>query len=168
VKYKGPVAIGRIGKPFGYKGEVKFFPEIPEFRKFRTLRVQLPELGYKKLEVEYFKPAGGHTLIVKFAGIDTEELASQLKGLEVFVEPEELPVLDEGEFYFFELIDFEVVDESGSLIGKLEYIETTPAHEIFVVSTPDGKELLIPVVKEFVIRIDREKERIVVRLPDEA
>ncbi len=167
MKYKGPIVIGRIGKPFGYKGEVKFISEIPEFRKFRTLRVQLPKLGYKKLEVEYFKPAGGHTLIIKFAGIDSEELASQLKGLEVFVEPEELPRLDEGEFYFFELIDFEIVDEKGSLIGKLEYIESTPAHEIFVVSTPEGREIMIPVVKEFVLKIDKESGKIVVRLPHE-
>ncbi len=167
MKYKGPIIIGKISKPFGYKGEVKFISEISEFRKFRTLRVQLPKLGYKKLEVEYFKPAGGHTLIIKFVGIDSEELAGQLRGLDVYVDVDELPPLEEEEFYFFELIDFDVYDERGSLIGKLDYIQSTPAHEIFVVKTEEGKELLIPVVKEFVRKIDKEGERIIVKVPDE-
>lgn len=167
MKYRGPITVGRFGKPFGYKGEIKLVSEIPEFRKFRTLRVQLPKLGYKKLEIEYFKPAGGHTLIIKFVGIDSEELAEQLKGLELLVDADELPPTEEGEFYFFELIDAEVFDESGSLIGKLEYIETTPAHEVFVIRTGEGKEIMIPVVKEFIKSIDKDSGRIVVKLPNE-
>jgi len=167
VKYRGPIIIGKISRPFGYKGEVKFISEISEFRKFRTLRVQLPRLGYKKLEVEYFKPAGGHTLIIKFAGIDSEELAGQLRGLNVYVEADELPPLRDEEFYFFELINFDVYDENGSLIGKLDYIQSTPAHEIFVIKTQKGEELLIPVVKEFVKQIDKKNERIIVKVPDE-
>lgn len=167
MKYRGPVTVGRFGKPFGYKGEIKLISEIPEFRNFRTLRVQLPKLGYKKLEVEYFKPTGGHTLIIKFVGIDSEELAEQLKGLELLVDAEELPPTQEGEFYFFELINAEVYDEHGSLIGKLEYIETTPAHEVFVIRTYEGRELMVPVVKEFVVNIDKDKGKIVVRLPNE-
>ncbi len=167
MKYRGPIIIGKISRPFGYKGEVKFISEISEFRKFRTLRVQLPRLGYKKLEVEYFKPAGGHTLIIKFAGIDSEELAGQLRGLNVYVEADELPPLRDEEFYFFELINFDVYDENGSLIGKLDYIQSTPAHEIFVIKTQKGEELLIPVVKEFVKQIDKKNERIIVKVPDE-
>lgn len=167
MRYKGPIVIGKISRPFGYKGEVKFISEISEFRKFRTLWVQHPKFGYKKLEVEYFKPAGGHTLIIKFAGIDSEEIAGQLRGLNVYVEADELPSLNEGEFYFFELIDFDVYDENGSLIGKLDYIQYTPAHEIFVIKTEKGKELLIPVVKEFVKEIDKECGRIVIRVPNE-
>lgn len=77
---------------------------------------------------------------------------------------DELPQADEGEHYWFELAGLTVVDEQLGELGTLEDIFTTPAHDIFVVQGRYG-EVLIPVVDQFIVALDKEKGLLRVDLP---
>jgi len=126
----------------------------------------LEEGGKKVLEIEETKPHKKKLLRVKFKGVDSPEVAKALKGKKLYVEPSQLPPLGEGEFYFFELEGYEIVDEEGRKIGRLAGIERLPSQDMFYIEVEDGKEIMLPVVSEFVLKIDREKKHIVARIPE--
>jgi 16S rRNA processing protein RimM len=127
----------------------------------------LEEGGIKVLEIEEAKPHKKKFLRVKFKGVDLPEIAEALKGKRLYVEPSQLPPLREGEFYFFELEGSIVVDEKGNEIGHLVGIERLPSQDMFYIKTEDGEEIMLPVVSEFVLKIDKKEKVIVVRIPGE-
>ena len=76
---------------------------------------------------------------------------------------ETLPPLEDGEYYWFQLVGMEVVSDSGETVGTVREIMETGGHDVYVVERPSGEEVLIPTVKQFVVNIDHEKRRITVR-----
>jgi 16S rRNA processing protein RimM len=121
-----------------------------------------------KQAVEY-RPArvvahkGGYLL--RLAGFEQIDSAQVLVGCEVLMPLSELPELDDSEHYWFELEGLQVIDRTRGVLGKLEDLFTTPAHDIYVVRGPFG-EVLIPAVDAFVGRIDLDAGTMEVDLPD--
>jgi 16S rRNA processing protein RimM len=60
----------------------------------------------------------------------------------------------------------QVLEGNGHLVGRLEEIIVTGANDVYVVRQPDGKELLLPAIKDVVIEVDRESRRMFVTLQD--
>ncbi len=102
---------------------------------------------------------------MKFKGVNSPEQAQSLRGLSLYVMDEDLPPPEEGEFYIFELDGFEILLENGEPVGVLRWIEKKPGQDLLHIESTEGKEILLPFVKEFVKGIDREKKKITVRLP---
>ena len=127
----------------------------------------MEEGGKKVLEIEEVKPHKKKLLRVKFKGVDLPEVAEALKGKRLYVKQSQLPPLGEGEFYFFELEGSIVVDEEGNKVGQLVGIERLPSQDMFYIETEDGEEIMLPVVSEFVLKIDKNEKVIVVRIPGE-
>lgn len=131
-----------------------------------TKRVYLRAPGKEPAE---YHPArvvahkGGYLL--RLVGFEQIDAAQVLVGCEVLMPLTELPELDEGEHYWFELEGLQVIDRTRGNLGKLEDMFTTPAHDIYVVVGPFG-EVLIPAVDAFVGRIDLEAGTMEVDLPD--
>jgi len=93
--------------------------------------------------------------IVKFEGVDDRDAAEALRGWLLEVPSGELPELEEGEFYPFDIIGLEVRDESGVAVGRVTDILESPAHPLLVVSAGgEGgdceEETLVPFVLEAV------------------
>lgn len=169
MKEKNLVLVGKILKEFGLKGEVKvnsFIEPLDEFLALREFYVFLSHGGKKNLKVENQRPGGGHTLIIKFKGVDTREIAEELRGLELYVERDILSPLEEGEYYYFQLEGLVVKDEKRGKIGRLTYIYHYPAHDVYEITDDAGKEILLPAVSEFVKEINIEDGEIIVNIPD--
>ncbi len=156
------ISIGKIGKPIGVKGEVRVLPLTSNILRYKGLRyVYLPE----KREVEYFK-FFNKKVILKIKGIDTyNDAYFFLRGKEIKIPEKEIIEKGEDEFFFHELIGLKIKRKNnnsiGSVIGIIE-----AGNEILVVNY-EGREVLIPFVKEFCKEIDIEKGEIVVDIPDE-
>ena len=90
--------------------------------------------------------------------------AEKARNKEIFVNEDDLPELPEGQFYIKDLLGMEVVDEEIGVIGTVRDVIQNTAQDIFDVITPQGKQVLIPKVPEFVIDIDAEKKTITVKL----
>ncbi len=101
-------------------------------------------------------------LLLKFFGIDDRTNVSVLTNELVYIKADELPTLTDDEFYFHDLLGLEVVFTSGEIIGVLEEILETGANDVFLVRDQAGKEVLIPVVEEFIIDVDIENGKILV------
>lgn len=102
--------------------------------------------------------------ILEFEEIGDRTLAERYKGRHLSLSRDELVALEEDEFFLHELYEFEVRDEEDGRLGKVTKVYETGGRPLLGVEA-DGKERLIPFVRDIVTEVDREEELISVRLP---
>ena len=156
------VSIGQISNSFGVRGEVKVYMLTDYPERFRDLStVMLSKTGEKPFTlatvqgVKYQK----NFAILKLDISTSMEEAKKLKGFFVCIEEQNLHPLPEGDFYIFELKGLSVYSEDELYVGVVEDIQKLPANDLLIVMNGD-KEILIPMVKEFISDIDLDKKRI--------
>jgi 16S rRNA processing protein RimM len=161
---KDLVTVGKIEKAFGLRGELRVHPEVfyEDFVKFQKFIVISPKGGKKVLQVERFRSGAGNTIIIKFKGIDSREVAEKLAGLNLLVPEEELPGTDVDEFYVKDLIGCKIFHLSQEVGLVSDYLAQGKIGSL-VVMTKEGVEILIPFVKRFIEKIDLEKKEIEVK-----
>ena len=166
------LVVGHVTKAHGTKGEVFVWPltDRPDesFAEGRTLLLgdERGELGEdsEELVVERSRPFKRGQL-VKFDGFDDRTAVEELGGRYLLVPFEVLGELEEGEAFYHQLLDAEVVTVDGEVVGKVrEVFETEPAH-LLEVKSPSGKLHLIPFAERIVKRVDAEAGRIVIKPP---
>ncbi|ADA67325.1 MAG: Ribosome maturation factor RimM [Thermotoga sp. 47_83] len=159
------VAIGKIVNTHGLKGEVKFFPYTNSEEIVKNLSDVILYNSEKKafynLTVESVRRMN-KLFLIRFKSIDTIEAAEKIKGCEVFVKYEELPKLNEDEYYFYEILDCDVFYESGENVGKVVDIIETGSNDVLVVRKKK-KETLIPMTKDCIVEIDKGAKRIIAK-----
>jgi len=159
--------VGIISTTHGIRGEVKVFPTTDDPKRFEALKSVFLDTGKEliTLEIEgikYFK----QQVILKFKGIDNINDVEKYRGKDLLI-PRELAVpLEEDEYFIYDLIDSEVFTDVGVKLGTLVEIMTTGANDVYVVETAEGKEILLPYIKECVLDIDEEKKIIKVHIMD--
>ena len=162
----GLVAIGKVLKPHGVRGEIRvqILTDFPErFHETAEVHLVSPESSVLPHKVETVRFHSAWVLI-KLAGIQDPESAASFRGWLVSVPETELVELEPDEYWHFQLEGLEVRDDSGTLLGRLEEILQTPGHDLYLVRGPSG-EVLIPAVAEFIVSVDLEAGQMVVRLP---
>jgi 16S rRNA processing protein RimM len=164
------LAVGRLRKPHGLKGEFSIFPLTADpatvFAAGRRLvRLQLDgAVVGEPVEVE--RSRGYHReWLVKFRGIDTRSELDAWRGQFLAAPAEELPPPEEGEVYVHELEGFAVRGEDGAAIGLVSAVYDLPAGLTIEVQGPK-REFLLPFKKEFVRQVLREDRALVVALPE--
>jgi len=164
--HEGEVLIGKVVGVHGLKGELKVKSESDIFERQMEVvdRVTLYRGTRKEeLPVEEVKPYKDIYLI-KLKGIEDRSGAEERIGGELWIKEEERAPLEEGEFYYEELIGLEVYDREGRKIGKVKGIFEQPASHILEIEKEDGKVILVPFIEQFVKEIDREGGRLTVSL----
>src|SRR5207249_316890 len=104
-------------------------------------------------------------LLVAFAGVETREDAEALVGATLLVFREDLEAPAAGEMFQGDLIGLTAVDEQGVTLGIVEDLWSSGPVPNLVIRGARG-ELMVPFVDEFVIEVDVEKGRVVVRPPE--
>jgi 16S rRNA processing protein RimM len=104
-------------------------------------------------------------VIICLEGLHDVDEARTLVGQTLLMRREDLPGRTEDQYYWCDLEGLTVVDQRRGVIGKVEEMFTTPAHEILVVRSADG-EVLIPAIPPFICQVDPEAGEIQVDLPD--
>ena len=157
--------VGVISNTHGVKGEVKVFPTTDDLERFKLLKDVLLDTGKELLPLEvtgvkFFK----NQAILKFKGIDNINDIEKYKGKDLLVTRENAVPLEDGEYFICDLIGCTVVTEEGESIGELTEVMQTAANDVYVVTKPDGEELLIPVTDECVKEVSPEEKKITVHL----
>ncbi|SMC25820.1 16S rRNA processing protein RimM [Desulfacinum hydrothermale DSM 13146] len=162
------VPVGRISRTHGTDGAVlivAYGETLGERQADERLFVCLPSMRIPKaLTIEDIRPHGRQWR-VRFREVGHMQAARALVGLEVGVPEEELPELEEGEYYHYQLVGLRVETVSGHFLGILKEILESPAHDIYVVEDERGGELLLPAVEEIVRAVRPEENRVVVQPP---
>lgn len=174
------IEVGRISRAHGVHGEVRVLPSSDNPDRFapgsvlrcRPDRVGVagPRLqGQVRLTVESIR--GDESFpIVAFGGITDRTAAEALRGYVLEIGSDELPELDDDEYYPFDLIGLSVRDEWGQVRGTVSDAVESPAHALLVVSLVESgvdagdipREVLVPFVHEAVPRIELAERYLIV------
>lgn len=157
--------VGVISSTHGVKGEVKVFPTTDDPGRFNDLEEVYLDTGKElltlKIEgVKFFK----QMVILKFKGIDNINDIEKYRGRDLLITRENAVQLEEGEYFIFDLIDSEVYSDEGRKLGVLTEIMTNAANDVYVVKMEDGKELLLPAIKDCILNVDADNKKITVHV----
>jgi len=147
------VVVGEFVGPFGIHGEVKLRPltDFPErFERTSTIYVGDKRVPYRVEQAHMHK----QLVLLRLAGIADVDAAEQLRGEQVWIRATELTPLQEDQFYLHDVVGLRVRHVNGQPLGVVTDVVSTGASELFVIRDPQGKEVLLPVVKSFVKQID--------------
>jgi 16S rRNA processing protein RimM len=104
-------------------------------------------------------------VVLHIEGIDDVNAAQHLVGCEVAVRREDIPALPAGEYYWHQLKGLTASDRRLGVIGRIEDMFTTAAHDIYVIVGPYG-EVLVPAVDVFLVEVDLQKRCVLFDLPE--
>lgn len=164
--YRYEILLGRISGVRGYDGTViirlekSFHDNIPEMESV-FIEICGKPVPFFISSSEY---SGGDMLKLKFDGYQTYEKASEFVGCRVF-----LTFLGEKNRKAEEIDDiigYKVLHPDRMLIGTISEIIRTPGHDLLKVTSPKGREVLIPFHEDFIIGFEPDKKNILVDLPE--
>nr|GFB39073.1 ribosome maturation factor RimM [Tanacetum cinerariifolium] len=119
------------------------------YDKLKTVYLALPTAPTKLIpyQVERVNPQVGLRVLLKLRGIDRIEEAEPLRGSKLWLPLAELPALGEHQFYFHDVIGFQVIDEKEGALGVVENFYELPQQDVLAMRYK-GQEVLLPVVDE--------------------
>ncbi len=157
--------LGKIIKPFGYKGEVVLFLDVDDMQTYKDLPYVYIEINKRliKYDIDSFR-FHGNKVVVTFQDVRADEV-STLIGKEMYLPLEFLPKLEGNQFYFHEVIDFEVIDKEKGNIGTIAEIIDNTTQPIMSIDF-NGKEILMPLIDEILDKVDRENRKMYIHAPE--
>jgi 16S rRNA processing protein RimM len=159
------ITIGKIVGHFGYKGEVKVTPltDFPErFNVLQQVKVNKRGQIFTKRVESLRSNANG--FLFKLSDIDSKETAQEFRGSLLQIEETEVYPLPEGYYYHFQLKGLQVHDIRRGLLGELIDVLETGANDVYVIKSSLYGEILIPAIKEVIIKVDLENKMMQVDL----
>jgi 16S rRNA processing protein RimM len=171
VEKKGFLFIGKIVGVHGVKGNVKIYSYAESLSAFKpgSLLLLKHNKGWEKTySIKWIKP---HTrsILLSLKGINNRTQAEGLIGSELYIKKSSLPALEEGTYYWFDIIGLSVFTVAGEYIGRVESIMPTGSNDVFVVkdiTKGHDKETLIPALESVVKSIDLKLKTMRVDLPE--
>ena len=107
----------------------------------------------------------GNHIRIQFEDVYTESDADALLKKDVYLPLKMLPALEGNKFYFHEVTGFMLEDVNYGMVGPIDSINDRSAQPLFVIKTEDS-EILIPMVDDFIQKIDRKQKKILVKTPE--
>lgn len=158
--------LGKITRRHGLKGNVvlKLDTDQPEiYQKLSSLFVEINGL-LVPFFIEHAQWSKQDALTISFKNA-TEQLIEQSLGKNVFLPLSTLPPLTGKKFYYHEVIGYEIREEDGKSCGNIVSINDQTAQHYFMLALAD-KEIIIPIIKDWIIEVNREEKYIKMQLPE--
>jgi 16S rRNA processing protein RimM len=157
------LVVGLLRRPHGVRGEMvmDMLTDFPE-RLRRGARVYVGDQR-QPMTIRQRRPYDRGALI-SFLEIETPEAAASFRKTYLYVRSDEIPALQEGEYYHHQVLGLRVVSDDGALVGKLVDIIETGSNDVYVVQPDSGPEVLLPVIDEVVLAVDLKGGEIKVHL----
>ncbi|WP_424962150.1 ribosome maturation factor RimM [Ekhidna sp.] len=157
--------LGEVIKTHGLKGEVSILLDVDFPDEYQNLESVFLEQSGKL--VPFFIDTiqiNGKKALVQFEDIQSLDDAKELIKSKLFLSLSSLPKLEQGQYYFHELIGCNVY-EGHTQLGEIAQIIDLNGNQLISVDNK-GKEILIPLKDELLITVDIENKKVVVNLPD--
>lgn len=147
------IEIAKVLKPHGIKGEVKvqlFSNNFDDFcgRGFAYLKNggSYKRISYEDIRIE------PPFVYLRIEGIDTRSGAESIQGYFLYIEKDELPETQEGEYYVFDLIGLTVTDMAGNKLGRIKDVLQHGAADVYAVK--GDKDFMFPAIKRVIKSVD--------------
>ena len=159
--------VGVITSTHGIKGEVKVFPTTDNVKRFKKNMEIILDTGKENIQltvesVKFFK----QFVILKFKGIDNINDIEKYKTKSLYVTRANAVRLRKDEYFIADLLAVDVWEDNGEKLGVLKDVIETGANDVYVITLEDGKELLIPAIKECILDVDVENRKMTVHVMD--
>ena len=159
--------VGVISSTHGVRGEVKVFPTTDDVKRFKRLKEVILDTGKEELTLEiegvkFFK----QFVILKFKGYDNINDIEKYKGKSLLVTRANAVRLRRDEYFIADLQGLTVVDEEDKVLGTLRDVMETGANDVYIIDMSDGREVLVPAIKECILHVDIEAGKMQIHLMD--
>lgn len=157
--------IGVITSTHGIRGEVKVFPTTDDPKRFKKLKHCILDTGSQHIEMEiesvkFFK----QYVILKFKGYDNINDIEKYRKKDILVSRENAAKLKKNENFIVDLIGLNVVTDEGQNFGTVKDLLQTGANDVYVIDGNDGKEYLFPAIRQCILDVDLDKQRVLVHI----
>ncbi len=154
--------IGQIVNTHGLKGDMKVYPLTDYPERFEEIDcLYLENEGDKKLEIEKVRYQKKMVLL-KIKGIDTIEEVEKLREKYLLIDESNRRQLDEDEHMISDLIGLSVYLEDLTPVGKITDVLQYSANDVYVIKNDEGKEYLIPALKQFIPVVDIKNQKVII------
>jgi 16S rRNA processing protein RimM len=149
------ILLGKIVATHGIRGQLRVVPYSGHFDTFLAIgSVTLKDAAGRMVGYDIASAAvHGKKLLLALKGYADINQVEHLVGCELYVDRDQLPLPDEDEYYWYDLLGLTVVTASGEQLGSLESIIETGSNDVYVVKSGE-REYLIPALAEVVTSID--------------
>lgn len=159
--------LGKIVSKFSFKGEVLVKLETDDPEIYEEMESVFVEYNNNLVPffIERCKLHKSELLRVKFEDVDSEEDADDLMKSTLYLPLDLLPELDENQFYFHDIIGYQVEDLKKGPIGTITAINDMTSQALFEIDF-DGNQILIPIIDSFIHKLDKEQKLLIVDAPE--
>lgn len=159
--------VGVITSTHGVRGEVKVYPTTDDPKRFKRLKEVILDTGKEQLILEiegvkFFK----QFVILKFKGFDNINDIEKYRQKSLYVTRANAVRLRKDEYFIADLMGLKVIDEEDKEIGVLKDVMETGANDVYEITMNDGRELLLPAIKQCVLEVNVEEGFIKVHILD--
>lgn len=165
-------AVGKLQKTHALKGELNVLLDIdPEYLEEGNPAILDIDGIYVPFYADSIRTKGSFSYLVKFDGIDSEFEARKLVNKTIHARKDKLREYmeenyDEDYTLYDDLVGCTIIDSDKGEIGKVVEIDSNTENELFIVETPDGDTVYIPLTEDFIEEIDEDAKTIRMNLPD--
>lgn len=159
--------LGKIVSKFSFKGEILIKLETKELadHKFSTFFIEING-QLVPFKVEKLSKHKSMLLRARLNDVDSESKAISLIKKDVYLSSADLPRSVNKKFYFNEIIGYKMIDIKTGYVGKVVTIDTQTPQSIAMVKNQKNDEIIIPLVDDFIEKIDSINNEIIVSLPE--
>ncbi len=163
----GLLLIGKIVGVHGIRGTVKILSHAESWKIFKPGGTILSKHPSGQKTPYIIRKARPHkrVVLIDLEGITDRSKAQSLSGADVYIEKKVLPPLEDGTYYWADLIGLAVITTTGRSLGRIQKILPTGSNDVLVVKD-DNDEILIPMIEAVIIEIDLKHQCIQVNLPE--
>ncbi|MHA8071574.1 ribosome maturation factor RimM [Aquirufa ecclesiirivi] len=158
--------LGTLSKPHGIKGAFHVYLDVDDPEEYEDLDAVFLQLGNEM--VPYFitdLQIRSNLNLLCLEGIDTLDAAKELVGVKLFLPVSMLPKLKDNQFYYHEIVGYQVIDKNHGALGTVKEVYSTGAQDVLVM-TYQTKEVLIPLMDEIIPKVDKKNQVIHSILPE--
>lgn len=165
-------SVGKLLKTHALKGELNMLLDIdPGYLEEGNPAVLDIDGIYVPFYAESIRTKGSFSFLVKFEGVDSEIEAKKLVNKNVYALRDRLKEYmlenyDEEYALYDDLVGYTIEDIDSGIIGKVVEIDTNTENELFIVETPEGNTVYIPLTEDFIEKMDEDNKTITMRLPE--
>jgi 16S rRNA processing protein RimM len=146
--------IGRIVAFFGLRGELKVVSLSDVPNRFAELKVVYLGSEHVSYTIDAVRPYKGEMIILKLAGVDDVNTAETLRNQAICIPLSALAKLPPDSYYQHDILGLQVATLAGWEVGTIIEIMPTGGNDVYIVKMPDGREVLIPAIKEVIKQVD--------------
>lgn len=157
--------VGVITSTHGIAGEVKVFPTTDDINRFKKLKKVWVDLGREKKElniaaVKFFK----NIVILKFKEYGNINEVTGILKKDILITRDQAVPLGEDENFICDLYGLGAVTDEGVYLGVVSDVLKTGANDVYIIKTEDDREILIPAIKQCILKVDLEEKIMTIHL----